>query len=531
VTVLPQAAAGLALAVSFALLAVRRPGPAFLLLAVQSAAAALSAIAAHQPALAIPPVLLAFGAWTLQRLVARPPAPPPKSIGLPVGLGVALAILCQSQGAFALPLAVMLLAVLLAAARPHPLSQVLSLVALQNGAVLTACLVRPLTAGPEAALAVACFALPLPLTAVLLIRTSSTRSRPPGVWLAWLDLAASLAVTAATLLVPLDPTAFAFAPLLALDGVMRSWQRRTRTSMARYRRGLSLLTGLFPVLAVCSPQPVVAWLAVLAAITAAVLPTIARRWNHAVLAFQGAGVALCGLLALGPFVPAYLAVFAGFAAIAASVPDLAAVLVCLILRLADQAPWPVADQAPWPVADQAPWPVAAQALGSAVALLALLACAARLRGKSPRAAINLLQLSQAAIAALAISLGQPDGRFAALMLLMLLILSRAATRAHDGPVADLAIAGLAGVPPLGVFPGLVLVVLATITRSAWLLLPMGIAAVPILRASLPRNLPSMRLTTTIPSLGWLPLALALLTGYFAPQRLVLWWHMLTTGAG
>ena len=86
-------------------------------------------------------------------------------------------------------------------------------------------------------------------------------------------------------------------------------------------------------------------------------------------------------------------------------------------------------------------------------------------------------------------------------------------------------------PPLGVFPGLVLVILATITRSAWLLLPMGVAAVPILRASLPRNLPSMRLTTTIPSLGWLPLALALLTGYFAPQRLVLWWHMLTTGAG
>jgi hypothetical protein len=29
----------------------------------------------------------------------------------------------------------------------------------------------------------------------------------------------------------------------------------------------------------------------------------------------------------------------------------------------------------------------------------------------------------------------------------------------------------------------------------------------------------------------LPLALALLTGYFAPEGLVRWWHVLTVGGG
>ena len=52
-----------------------------------------------------------------------------------------------------------------------------------------------------------------------------------------------------------------------------------------------------------------------------------------------------------------------------------------------------------------------------------------------------------------------EARFAALVLLALLILARSAVRVTHGPVAALAIAGLGGVPPLGVFSGLVLAVL------------------------------------------------------------------------
>ena len=34
----------------------------------------------------------------------------------------------------------------------------------------------------------------------------------------------------------------------------------------------------------------------------------------------------------------------------------------------------------------------------------------------------------------------------------------------------------------------------------------------------------------IPSIAWLPLLLAILAGYFAPDGLVHWWHVLTAGS-
>ena len=131
-----------------------------------------------------------------------------------------------------------------------------------------------------------------------------------------------------------------------------------------------------------------------------------------------------------------------------------------------------------------------------------------------RSSVGLLQQSQACIATLSICLGHADGRFAALVLLILLILCRSAARITEQPITSLAIACLGGVPPLGVFPALVLVILAISGHNAWLLLPLGAAYIPILLASLPRRLPAL-----VPSLGWLPLALALLTDYFAPGGL------------
>jgi hypothetical protein len=242
------------------------------------------------------------------------------------------------------------------------------------------------------------------------------------------------------------------------------------------------------------------------------------------MAFVGAGIVLLGqlLLASGPAMFGYFSVFAGVAMIACVVPDLGVVLVVLVLRLANQAPWPQA----------------AEVLGVGIALIGVLGCATilivvrRTPGvpHSPRSRLALLELGQASIALLAMCLGQEDGRFAGLVLLVLLILTRAAARMTDGMVAGVATACLGGVPPLGVFPGLVLVVLVLSTHNPWLLLPLALGFTPLLVASLPRHFPGrapdLWPRIAIPSIGWLPLAFALFIGYCAPDSLVRWSRIL-----
>lgn len=281
------------------------------------------------------------------------------------------------------------------------------------------------------------------------------------------------------------------------------------------RRAASLLQTTFIILAVCAPNPIVAWLAVLAAIAMAVLPSMSRRWSTAVLAFLAAGLSLFGLLLLpvATSLLGYFCLFAGFATIAAAVPELAVVLVILILRLAIQTPWPQG----------------VEDLGIAIATIALLACATLLTGPGRSHRVTLLVLSHASIAALLICSGQPEARFAAMILLILLILSRAAARVTTAPVATLAVAGLAGLPPFGVFPGLVLVVLTLSAHDPWLLLPLGAALIPIVLAGVPSQLPNFRLAARTPSIAWLPLLLTVAAGFFAPTSLVHWWRVLTAG--
>jgi hypothetical protein len=516
---LAQGMAGVALVMGFALLCIRQIGAASVLLAVQCVAVAVSAVTLQQPLMAIPPVLLAVGAWFAPDYLATLGSPTSPIGGSKLGVSAAavLAVLCQSQGNAGLPLAIVLLSVLLAATRRHALMHVMALVGLQNGVVLAGCLLGPASIGSAVPLLIAGLVLPLPLAACLVLPALTWRWARAARWVGWLDPALALLVFAATLLVPLDSLASIFAPLLGLDGVLRSFQRRTRPAMSLVGRGLALLAGIFPILAVCAPNPVIAWLAILASIMASRLPTLARRWNDAVLAFVGAGVALFGLLwlMLTPTVVGYFGVFAGFAAIAAVVPELAPVLVVLVLRLAGQTSWPPA----------------AEAIGVGVALGGLLACGAVAILRSSRPVVSLLQQGQASIAALSLCLGWADGRFAALVLLILLFLCRSAARMKHEPVASLAVAGLSGAPPLGVFPGLVLVALALANHHPWLLLPVGCALVPILLAGLPRRLLAFSPGRAIPSIGWLPLALALLIGYFAPDGLVRWWHVLTAGQG
>jgi hypothetical protein len=90
-------------------------------------------------------------------------------------------------------------------------------------------------------------------------------------------------------------------------------------------------------------------------------------------------------------------------------------------------------------------------------------------------------------------------------------------------------AGLGGLPPLGVFPGLVLVVLALAAHAPWLLLPLGAALLPMVLASVPRRLPDFAPRLETPSIAWLPLALAVLLGYFAPDTVGHWLHLLVAG--
>ncbi|HEY0182418.1 MAG TPA: hypothetical protein VGC09_06370, partial [Rhodopila sp.] len=525
-TALAQGSAGLALVMCFALLRTGQLDAAAILLAVQSGAVAVTAVVLQQPLMAIPPVLLATGTWLARRYtpVLDPRTAPAGGAKPGICAGAVLAILCQSQGGLALPLAIILLSILLAATRSHPLMQVLALVAMQNGLALGVCLLSApallAAAGSPTALpwaiwllpstllpAIACLLLPLPLAAGLLVPAVASSSNhlalPPSrswlpnlpnmaAWFGWIDLGVALVMFAATLSVPLDSLASVFAPLLGLDGVIRSCARLSRPALTPIRRTAFLAQTGLGLLAVCPTDLSVAWLAVLAAMAAALLPTISRRWGGAVLAFLAAGTALLGITLLpaaagiaapalavpamavastaAPGMLGFFSLFVGFALIAAVIPELAVVLTILLLRLATRTPWAQS----------------VEILGMGIAIMALLACALLLTNRSRAHRTSLLVLSQASIALLAICSGQAEGRFAALVLLILLILCRSATRLTGTLAATLARAGLGGIPPLGMFPALVLVALTFSGHDPWLLVPFGVALISMVLASVPR---------------------------------------------
>jgi hypothetical protein len=579
---LAEGSAGLALVMSVAMLHTWRFEVASILLAVQSALVALTAVLLQQPWMALSPLVFAAsllaweltgGAW-FARHRTDAPGRPERAAVLGAVSGVILAILCLSHRSLGLPLAIMLLAVLFAATRRHPPLQVMALVAVQNGLALSGCLVvEPALLSPVL-LPVVCLVLPLPLGAHLLIPAETRRAADIVASPERIDLALSFVIFVATLTIPLDGLASVFAPLLGFDAVIRSCRRRNRKSLRLPHRIFVLLQSSFVLLAVCAPNMIVAWLALVGSLstfllprlritmhfplglalpgdsspTAQVLPSISDRsaksmtvthssvvtsrpgaaalampsgfastrlWDEAVVAFSGAGLALFGLLMISSLtsILGYFSLFVGLATIAAVVPDLAVVSMILLLRLATQSQWP-AD---------------AEALGSLIALIVLLACTLRLFGTNASHRVTLLQLGQCGVAFLAICVGQADGRFAALVLLVLLILTRCAASGAGGFAPMLAVAGLGGLPPLGVFPAVVLVIMVISSIEPWLLLPLGLALVPLILASLPRRPVAFSFKVITPSLGWLPLALALLVGYCAPDGLVRWWHVLTAG--
>jgi hypothetical protein len=120
-----------------------------------------------------------------------------------------------------------------------------------------------------------------------------------------------------------------------------------------------------------------------------------------------------------------------------------------------------------------------------------------------------LKLSQTAIVLLPLGLGSEDGRFAAVVLLILLILTNLA-------------AALAASARVMLFPGLALTALAISGPAPWLLLPFGAGVIAIL---LDFGRPKAMLTPA----NALPLALAFLIGTCTPNSLVRWLHTLAAG--
>ncbi len=597
-TALAQGSAGLALVIGFALLGTRQIGAAAILLVVQSLAVAVAALAQHQPLIAAATVAVdvigahwfirrcrmvpnmaqpivrrhdpasgaaGTGGWTRSPIRRRDaedernlphyavaaahhqrsaapsgydfaPTPatsldsPAAGTKLSIVAGAGLAVLCQSCGLLAPPLAVVLLSILLAATRQHPLSRLVALISLQNGVALAACLE---IAAPLPALA--CFVLPLAFAAGLALG----RPTQPNFGLpAWLRqslgriqviIAAGLFIGSLT--VPLDPLAAVFAPLIGVWGIAEAWAMRKRGTRSLLHRALALAKLGCMLIAVGTPQPVIAWLAVVGAITAAMLPTSYRRWDGLLLALCAAGLGLFGWLTIpsDSAAVAYTALFVGYAMIAAVVPELGVVAVIQILRLGTQIHLPAV----------------AETILTCVAVAGLISCATPLvyatalqQPATTRHRMNLMLLAQTAIAAVAISLGLPQARFAAVILLILLILTRAAVRTSHGLAAVAARAGMAGIPPLGVFPGLVLVLLALSSPAPWLLLPVGLGLAAVGIASLPTRIVWGASSTGWPllkvqifaSAGLLPLVLAFLFGFFAPDDLVQWLRAMTVGA-
>ncbi len=184
-TALAQGSAGLALVMGFGLLVTGQFTAAAILLAAQSGAGAVTAVALHQPLMAIAPAVLAGGVWLARHETADPRTTPVGGVKRGIGVGAVLAILCQSLGSLSSPTAIVLLAILLAATRRHALMQVMALVAMQNGLALAGSLTGPATLLPAAFLfPIACLVLPLPLAiwlltpAVAFVSWPSFMSRP-----------------------------------------------------------------------------------------------------------------------------------------------------------------------------------------------------------------------------------------------------------------------------------------------------------------------------------------------------------------
>ncbi|MGA3399859.1 MAG: hypothetical protein ABSC95_11615 [Acetobacteraceae bacterium] len=550
-TPLAQGAAGLAVALGFALLSTRRTGGLAILCVAQAVVVALAALAQGEFAVALVACAeAALVGWLGTRILplplwvrsaARPnhpgagasvPYSPPAAGGIwLLGAGAVLAGLAATIPGTGLALAVVLLGLLLLAARPLPSHQALGIAAVQNGLVL---------AGIAAGLSngrLALVVLPwLPALALGALWLGSDRARTA--WLqaprpaGWIDTAlCGLALVLAAALPwqlgahgpfwRLDPLAVHVVLLLAALATAASWTQRNASPVWGSR--LAILAGT--ALAVLSTDPLPRWLGMTVAtigVAAAALPARAEAWRRLRLGCTGLGLALFGTIALyaaalpqpasaialhpaPALLPASVCIMLGYGTLAVLAPELTVAAVALILRMRG-----------------APADDLLLALGLAAMLVATLGLATA-RGPQRRT-LPLVGLAQGGAAVFAFGLGSESGNLAGLLQLSFLALTQCALLlARENGLDRLAArAGLAGLPPFGLFPSLALILVATAERLPWLLLPLGAGLAAVAWAVL-LQLPAGHRLRLSPA--WLPLALLLIAGFAMPDPLLAWFRL------
>lgn len=508
-SILAESGDGALLALSFALLWQRRLPGMLAILALQGVVAAL--LAAQAGAWPLASIELVWGAAGLPWLLSRTPASPPWPATTVASLaaGAALGAVCLPIGAAGLGLAVSLLAGLLIALRPDPKVLVAGLGSLQAGVVAAG--LASGTGGPSLLAAPVLPALGLvlcgagagfpvqPVRAVCRILSAAVTE------LAYADFVLCLLLTLFACALPwlggmvpgpwrFDPVGILAAVLVSLTVCALRWPARVQ-----HAAPLGIIVTLGAFVAVLADRPVLAWAGLAVAGTAA-----AAGSRHGRIAGIGLGLTLFGSITLhGATLPACVTMLVGLGCLAAVSPELTALALLFLLRLRGEL---------GPLAGIDPLLIAA-------GLLALLLAVTGLTTTRPARLPVLATLGQAGVAVFALGLDVPQARFVAVLHLVLLVLTRLALdlAPEGGLPSTAALAGLAGLPPFGLFPSLALLLVATTAQAPLLLVPLvaGLAALgwPVLRAMPPGR---WRLT---PSPAWLPLAAALLIGLILPGPL------------
>ena len=539
-----RSAAGVAVALGFALLAKRRTGGVAMLCGAQAIVVAIGALAQGDVGvtlvecaeaavlgwLALLPLPLwkGVGGWGTGRADPTPntrPLPQPWSASRPkptrgggvqiICAGAVLAGLAATIPGTGLPLAVILLGLLLVASRAMPSHQALGIAAMQNGLVLAS-----VTAGLSD-WRLALVVLPcLPALACGALWLGSDRARTALLLAprpaAWIDAALCGLVLLLACALPGSSArtghsrASTRSPRMSFScsppgppprvgraatpprfgqpachpdrnrprhRVQRPAAELARHDARRRRRGCRRFTGPCRGMATAAPGP------------HRPRPGAVRRRRLA--------------RRHGPL-PASACVMLGYGTLAVLAPELTVAATALILRMRGAS---------------------TDDLLLAAGLAALLVAALGLATHAPqRRTLKLVGLAQGGAAVFAFGLGTEGGNLAGLLQLSFLALTQCALllAREDGLDRLAALAGLAGLPPFGLFPSLALILAATAERLPWLLLPLGAGLAAIAWAVL-LQLPAER--RLLPSPAWLPLALLLIAGFAMPDPLLAWFRL------
>ncbi len=501
---------GWVLALSFGMLATGRRMPVLGMAGGQIAILTAAAIArgAYLPAaiLALSNAAVLVGLfWAMPGVRAAAPR-----LGGVAALGSG-GVLAMLAAPFGVPLAVVATGILLVAIARDRIVQAAGLLTLQAGLVAAA--LDGAVVQPSAALLPI---LPGLALAALRWRGRLVVSAPPR-WTAWAGACAGIGLALALPILSLDAipnvrqdrAGVLAAVLVALAAAVPTREQ------APLPRWCAIAGGLVAALA---DDPIAVWAGLLLATAAALLPYASTRRGRLPLAAVALGLTACGWLQPASPVAAGC-VLVGAAALAVAVPDLLAVLPFVALRAAGPE---------------------LVALGIA----AVLACgAAAVWVANERTRPAWLAFGQTGVVAMLFGLHTADTVFAGAVLAVLLVLAQAVGTVSrwqgaeaagrspsQGLVPLLAAAGLVGLPPFGVFPGLALAILAIGRHAPGLLLGLlpGLAALgwaAIVHLPAPGSAARVWPPRVFPW-AWIPLVAAPILGFCMPDTIAAWLHAL-----